>query len=126
MQHIVRATVGNVLDLSCRAFVSLNEPRRRLTTVEREVARAAEKRRTLEAKLRDAKLKLGLMEGWEKRVTDAEQMAAASLLQVAELQDKLGKVAEKRNRLESQVRQGRVWTQVYQYEQFFGKTNPYV
>lgn len=65
-----------------------------MTTKEGDVARGPEAREQLDIDLRDAKLKSDMMENWKKRVTGADQKAAAALLEVAEAKSELRKVAE--------------------------------
>lgn len=94
-----------MLNLSRVSLASGDDIRRGLTAAEGKVARGVEDRERLEAELCDAKLNLELMEDWKGRITNVNEKAAAALSQVAEVNGKLDKVAEKHNELEGKLRE---------------------
>lgn len=84
-----RISSESLLDFGCETLVSSKDFQNRLTRKEGEARSDAEAHEKLEVQLRDAKLKLSMMEGWKKSVTDADQKAATPLLKVAEAKSEL-------------------------------------
>lgn len=90
-------TIEKVLDLGLEALIYRDDLQQRLMSKEGRAATDAKACEMLKVKLRDTKLKLETMADWKRRVTDADEKAAAALLQAAVVKSDLSKVAQKRN-----------------------------
>lgn len=102
------------MDRSFEVLVSNGDVRNRLATAEEKVPRVLEERGKLNAELRDAKLKLELMDVWKKRARDADEKAAAALAEAAEVKGDLRKAVKKSKEFEGNFRMvetesGRRW-----------------
>lgn len=69
-----------------------------------EIAKSVAKHEKLEAKIRNATLKLKLLENWKKRVMDADRRAAAALLQITEMIGELEKLAQQLSELNGRLK----------------------
>lgn len=93
------------MDLSYEEQASRDDVRRDLMATEKIVALGGEEGELSDVELRDAKLKLDLMENLIMRVTDADGKPAAAVSKVADVMEELAKVAEKRSDFESKLRE---------------------
>lgn len=68
-----------------------------MTAAEEKVTRGVAHLGILNVELRVATLNFEQMEEWKKRVMDTDKKDAGAVSEAAEVKDKLGKVADKRN-----------------------------
>lgn len=71
-QTTISSPIKKMLDSGGETLVSRADLQRQLASKDGEAARDAEAREKLDYELRDAKLKLKIMEDWMKRATDGD------------------------------------------------------